>query len=248
MISEHDARQLADRFDELEGSYARKYGLGSQARAFFLMEELVTMRFALLEAHPDAAPVLERQRRSTALKLQSLYDASPFPDGPAPPVRRPPGDAGVIEFDREVFAEKYAAAAELIQCDVVVLENWKPESQSRPTAYMYVVDEDFKMRVWVRQFRMSDLVLGRNRATVSGVPVAHPMLVPERLRVRAAGEITPIFGDQITGVVANLKSGHFRPSPEAALSVRRACAESLGLAAESCDVLTVPDVPGNSPQ
>jgi hypothetical protein len=243
MLVEDDVRRLIGRFDGLEQDYTAKYGLTSQARVFVLMEELVTLRFAALEARGAAAGLLGGQRREVAARIQHLYDMSPFPEGPPPPVRVLDGRPPVIEFDRAVYTAKYAAAAESICEDIVFLEEWEPEQQQRPVAYMYVVDDEGRLRVWTRPFRMADLILGRNRATVSGVPVAHPMLVPERLRVCAAGEITPIVASGISGVVANLKSGHFRPAPEAASAVRDACATALGIDPAECDVLTVPPVP-----
>lgn len=243
MLLENDVRQLIARFDGLEQDYAVRYGPISQARVFVLMEELVTLRFAILETRGTGAELLRGQRREVAARIQYLYDMSPFPEGPPPPVRVLDGRPPVIEFDRSVYAQKYASAAESIRQDIVLLDDWKPETQERPVAYMYVVDDKGRLRVWTRPFRMADLILGRNRATVSGIPVAHPMLVPERLRVRAAGEITPIISDGIAGVVANLKSGHFRPEPAAAVAVRDACAAALGLDPSDCDVLTVPPVP-----
>lgn len=243
MIAEGEARQLISRFDDLERQYAERYGPTSQARVFVLMEALVSIRFGLIEATPAGAGLLLDRRREIVAQVQHLYDMSPFPEGPPPPTRVLVGVPPVIEFDRSVFDVKYASAANSMQQDIAFLEEWKPEPQVRPVAYMYVVDDAGRLRVWTRPFRMSDLILGRNRATISGVPVAHPMLVPERLRVRAAGEITPIFSGGITGVVANLKSGHFRPAPAAASAVRAACAEAIGIEAGECDVLTVPAVP-----
>ncbi|THA48378.1 hypothetical protein [Streptomyces sp. A1136] len=243
MILEDDVPQLIARFDGLERDYTARYGPTSQARVFVLMEQLVTLRFAALEASPGGAGLLQDQRRDVVARIQGLYDRSPFPEGPPPPVRILDGHPPIIEFDRAAYTEKYASAAESIRQDIAFLEEWEPEPQTRPTAYMYVVDDTGRLRVWTRAFRMADLILGRNRATVSGVPVAHPMLVPERLRVRAAGEITPIISGGITGVVANLKSGHFRPAPAAAAAVRDACARALGLDPSACDVLTVPAVP-----
>ncbi|MEU3820918.1 hypothetical protein AB0E74_15035 [Streptomyces sp. NPDC030392] len=247
MIEEAEARRLIARFDDVERRYVQRYGPSSQARVFVLMEELVTIRFALLDATGPAAELLRRQRREVARGIQRLYDLSPFPEGPPPPVRILGGDPPVIEFDRAVFETKYASAAKSMRSEVVFLEDWKPEPQDRPVAYMYVVDDESRIRIWTRPFRMADLILGRNRATVAGVPVAHPMLVPERLRVRAAGEITPVFSDRVTGAVVNLKSGHFRPAPPAAAAVRDACAAAIGMDPAECDVLTVPPVPTTPP-
>ncbi|MEU6918654.1 hypothetical protein [Streptomyces olindensis] len=246
MISEADARRLLQRFDELEIRYTERYGPLSQARTFLLVEELVTIRHGILESAAEATGILTGRRDELVLRIQELYDASPFPAGPPPPVRRLPGSSALIEFDRAYFAERYAAASRSVRQETVRLQDWRPSPQTRPSAYMYVVDDRGDFLVWTRPFRMSDLVLGRNRATVDGVPVAHPMLVPERLRVQAAGEVTPVLSDKLQGLVTNLKSGHFRPPPATAAAVRRAFSRSLGLDEHECDVLTVPEAPSGT--
>ncbi|MFJ8982608.1 hypothetical protein [Streptomyces sp. NPDC102282] len=240
MLTEPDAKNLIERFSRLELRYAEQYGPYSQARVFFLVEELVTLRFALLEASGAGMELLRQQRHEVLTRVQHLYDTASLPELAPPPVRVFGSNPKIIEFDRALYTARYASAAEAMRDEVVYMEQWEPELQSRPHAYMYVVDDQGRMRIWTRPFRMGDLVLGRNRAKISGVPVAHPMLVPERLQVIAAGEITPVISGGITSVVANLKSGHFRPPPSAAAAVRSACAKAIGLDPADCDVLTMP--------
>ena len=84
-----------------------------------------------------------------------------------------------------------------------------------------------------------ELVFGRNRATVAGIPVAHPMLVPDSLRATAAGEIVFIGAPRVAAVIMNNKSGHFRLPPSCRTVIRRKCRSVLGLPDGAIDIFLV---------
>jgi len=245
--------QLA-RFSAIEENLTARYGENSQARAFFLYEQLVTVRLALSDAADGhTSGLLSRRREWLRQEIQAMYDRAPFPGEQSTPVLHPVDAPGVIEYDREAFERRYAEAAELIRPQVVSLEDWRPRIELRPTGYMYVVDDTGRLLVWDRPFTMAQMLVGRDRVTVGRWTVGHPMLVPERRRVLAAGEIVPVGSDDgtVRGVVANLKSGHFRPPPQAAHAVIAACHRQAGVRADDCDIFTIPpaarsSVPGSS--
>ncbi|MDX3387819.1 hypothetical protein PV682_41215 [Streptomyces niveiscabiei] len=242
------AEAQLDRLDGIEEDLTARFGERSQARVFFLYEQLATVRTALLGKTEAAAhEILAERRGILCAKIQSLYDQDPFPAEMSTPVHRPPSAPGVIEYDGAVFERRYAEAAELIRHQVVPLDRWRPAVGNRPVGYMYVVDDTGALLVWDHPFTMAQMLVGRDKVVVGRWTVGHPMLVPDRRRVLAAGEIVPILGTEtgagLGGIVANLKSGHFRPPPEAAQAVVAACREQSGLPAHACDVFTIPPAP-----
>lgn len=237
-------RDVLTRLQDLDVSCRQRFGDFSQARAFALFESLTIVR--QLECGTSGTSWMQLERARTGIReiLQDIYNQSPFPNM-GPNVPKPDG-SGLIEFDRTSFDGLYAAAAKHMNHELSPLSKWRAAAVAVPTAYMFVVDEGGGLVVWKRPFRLGDLVLGRNRATVAGVPVAHPMLVPRTLRIRAAGELSPVLGGiddaEVVGIVANLKSGHFRPPPESAEYVMDACRRA-NIAPNMCDIITIPRTP-----
>jgi hypothetical protein len=105
--------------------------------------------------------------------------------------------------------------------------------------YMFVIDEDRRFLIWDRPFSFQELVFGRNRAAVAGVPVGHPIIVPDRLRASAAGEIVFIGSPRIRAVIVNNKSGHFRFPPSCREVIVDRCRQVLELSEDSIDVFIV---------
>jgi hypothetical protein len=111
--------------------------------------------------------------------------------------------------------------------------------------YMWVIDDRNRMLIWARPFSFEELVFGRNRATVAGIPVAHPMLVPDRLQASAAGEIVFIGRDRVSAVIVNNKSGHFRLPPSCASIIRAKCVTVLGLDDTAIDIFVMGSADGS---
>lgn len=229
------------RYETLATDMARRHGPRSQAVVFVRYEELLAVRALLLLDRDDR--LLTTRAADLSLLLQRLYrDSTPLDATAHTPWRRvlrssPP----LIEFDRERFRRQYARASPAVLARTVTVgDPVTPLSRLRSRAcYMYVVTDKHELRVWAREFPLQDLIFGRNRATVDGTPVAHPMLVPENLRVEAAGEIVFIGRSRIEMVVANTKSGHYRPPPESGDVLRSVCVRNLGVAAADVDVFTL---------
>jgi hypothetical protein len=231
MSTDHTST-LLDRFAELGRSVRDTYGPQSQASVFVRYEELISLR-TVLTADRGHERVAERVRVLRE-QIAQAYLAS---GGAAPPPRREilSADPPLLRFDREIFDRRYREVSGQVLAETVELRDPRtPLLSLRPGAsYMFVIDERDRLLVWTRPFALVDVVFGRNRASV---PVAHPMLVPQRLLARAAGEIVLIGTDRVSMVVANTKSGHFQPPRESVAVVRQACRRIFQLSDEDVDV------------
>ncbi|GAB3067605.1 hypothetical protein [Micromonospora schwarzwaldensis] len=237
MAAEPDYLTEADRLRAAARRAAVKYGPFSQAVVFLKYEELVRLRHAELTMDPRPtlagriAEVGEALREAYSRELAVRHDH---------PTRVINEDPLVIQFDRKVFDERYAGAAR-----TAVEQIWKvgaaelPEGIVSGAPHMFVIDDEDRLLIWRRRFTFRELIFGRAKSKVVGVPVAHPMLVPDRLRVRAAGEIVLIGAPRVFAIVANTKSGHFRPPPSTGAVVRRVCERLFDVPAERIDVFTV---------
>jgi hypothetical protein len=226
---------LLARFAEVGRRVRDTYGPRSQARVFVLYEELISLRAVLAAQRHDARVAA----RVEVLRAQ-IGEEYLLSGGAAPPPRREilSVDPPLLEFDRALFERRYRGVCAQVCAQTVCLPGLAdplPRLRSG-VPHMFVIDDRDRLLVWTRPFTMADLVFGRNRATVDGVPVAHPMLVPERLRARAAGEIVLIGVDRVAAVVANTKSGHFQPPRESVAVVRDTCLRVFGLTDADVDV------------
>lgn len=235
MITTDPVGELLDRYAEMGRRVRDTYGPRSQARVFVLYEELISLRTVLATDSGDRR-VLSRVR-TLREQIGEAYLAS---GGAAPPPRRRvvSADPPLLEFDRELFDRRYrAVSGDVLGETVVLTDPVRPLRRlSAGGSHMFVIDDRDRLLVWTRRFELADLVFGRNRATVRGVPVAHPMLVPDRLRARAAGELVLIGDGRVRAVVANTKSGHFQPPLESVPVVRETCLRVFGLTGDDVDV------------
>ncbi|WP_219459849.1 hypothetical protein [Nonomuraea rhizosphaerae] len=239
---------LLAKYDTLEEQVVARYGERSQARVFLLYEQLISLR----AGHSADRTDTRLSERITRLRtdITGRYLAS----GPDRPLdlprkilsRRPP----LMEYDRDVFDRLYRqAGATVVAQTVEIGDPVSALGRLTPKAsYMYVVDDEERLLVWTRPFELSELLFGRRHARIQDVPVAHPMLVPQRLRVRAAGEIVLIGEKSVSMVVANTKSGHFQPPPESADVVRETCHRLLGLDDADIDVFNLFPDPDATPR
>ncbi|MEU4118476.1 hypothetical protein AB0F71_28775 [Kitasatospora sp. NPDC028055] len=235
-----DCGAILRRYRDLAAAMGDRYGAGSQAVVFVRYEELLTVRSMLLSRRGD--PVLESRLDELRTLVQELYTASAPSNSVETPWRTLVSESPpVVEYSRAHFDSRYRAVSGRVMADTVTVTGARQafERLAPRTCFMFAVTDEGELRVWNRAFELHDLAFGRNRATVDGVPVAHPMLVPERLRVRAAGEVLLLGRDRVEMVVANTKSGHFRPPPQSAAVMREVCRSVLGLADRDIDVFTL---------
>jgi hypothetical protein len=227
----------ADRLREVTRQAAVTYGPSSQAVVFLNYEELI--RLWHHEMLTGAHTLLRRRRARLVSAIQAAYKRQ-LTDREAHPTRIVRFDPLVVEFDPRTFQDRYASAApKAVQHTWRVQPGPVPEGFALGAPHMFVIDDTGELLIWRRQFSFRELIFGRAKSEIAGVPVAHPMLVPERLRVRAAGEIVLIGDSTVYAIVANTKSGHFRPPPSTGEVVREACEELFRLPRERVDVFTI---------
>jgi hypothetical protein len=229
---------MIERYEDLIRTVAFRYGENSQGIVFVLYDELIALRTVLAE-RPAAVPV-RAWARSVADRLAKRYRE----DFVAPPNAQLPctvvaTEPLVVEFSRAAFEQKYRAAVPAVAPDTYEITGPENPELIPGRPYMFVVDDTGRFLVWKRPFNFDELVFGRNRATVAGIPVAHPMLVPERLRATAAGEIVFVGAPRVSAVIVNTKSGHFRLPPATAPVIYDKCRSVLGLTDEAIDVFLV---------
>jgi len=229
---------LIGRYEDLARTVAFRYGENSQGIVFVLYDELIALRTVLAE-RPGAVPV-RAWARSVADRLAKRYRD----DFVAPPNAQLPctvvsSNPLVVEFDRAAFEARYRAAVSAVAPDSGEITGPEIPGIVPGRPYMFVIDDAGRFLIWKRPFSFDELVFGRNRATVNGIPVAHPMLVPERLRATAAGEIVFIGAPRVSAGIVNTKSGHFRLPPASTPVIYDKCRSVLGLADDAIDVFAV---------
>jgi hypothetical protein len=231
---------LFERYAGIRAEAATKYGSDSQAVVFLLYAELLSMRAVL--AQDRSAVEVGRRVRELAAEIQQRYESGGMIDAGRHHrliSEHPP----LVEYDRAAFERLYRPVLE--SCDtapVHVTTGAGAFAVLDPGAtYIYAVDDEYRLLVWPESFTLAETVFGRapDRRT-HGTRVVHPMLVPDRLQVRAAGELVVLGRPGDCMVVANLKSGHFRPPPQCAGALRDVLRGAFLTADEDIDIFTVP--------
>lgn len=230
--------EVFQRYEDLAEMLAFRYGSGSQAIIFVLYDQLIALRRHLVQ-QPDSI-VLQAWIAHLGDRLRRRYED----EFPAPAMGHPTAvvrtDPVVVQYSRAAFEEKYHSVIDVVRPETVELTGpVLPASLRDGQPYMYAIDEDGRFLVWTRSFSFEELVFGRNKATVNGVPVGHPMLVPDRLRASAAGEIVFIGAPQVRAVVINNKSGHFRFPPSCRAVIVECCRRIFRLPDDAIDVFIV---------
>lgn len=221
---------------------SRRFGESSQAIVFVLYDELIYVR-TLLASDPHRSPFLQSRIAVLRRQIQHLNDISGYLNaGPAPHARLISQQPTLIEYDRAVFDSRYQSVVEDVRPELVQIKDKSLGPLQPGKCYMYVIDQSRQLIVWNSEFKFADLVFGRNRATVNGIPVAHPLLIADTLRVCAAGEFIPFAGGKagttLCAAIINTKSGHYRPPPSCAPLIRSVLGQ-IGLSWSDVDVFTL---------
>jgi hypothetical protein len=236
-------RDIVDRYENLLRMVAFRYGAESQGITFVLYDELIALRHALVD-DPGCLAV-RAWASAVADRLGERYRGNLFPTTRMLPSTVVGTNPVTVEFSRAVFEERYRAAVPTVRAETLEVTSPHISGVEFGRPYMFVIDDRNRMLIWARSFSFEELVFGRNRATVAGIPVAHPMLVPDRLRASAAGEIVFIGRDRVSAVVVNNKSGHFRLPPSCVAIIRAKCAAVLGLDDSAMDIFVMGSVDGS---
>lgn len=138
-------------------------------------------------------------------------------------------DPNLLEYSRSEFEARYANRK---PPTLLTLAEASPMKRlpgiNLMHNYLYVLDDRRHLRLNNRPLTVRDRLTARALGQDLDMPV-HPQLVPERLSVYAAGEMTFVGHSALSAVVANLKSGHYRPTASAAPLLREFLRERLGL-------------------
>lgn len=229
--------QVLETYDDLTSMVAFRYGHEAQGLVFVLYDQLIALRHILAEE--PGAYVVRAWVRDVARRLAERYRDQPV----APNLNHPTAVVGtapvVVEYSRTVFENQYRDVVPIVRGETMELTGPVQPNLRPGKPYMYVIDEAGRFLVWDRPFSFEELVFARNRATIAGVPVGHPMLVPDRLRASAAGEIVFIGSPRVRAVIVNNKSGHFRLPPSCRAVIEDKCRRVLELADSDIDIFIV---------
>ncbi|GGK72543.1 hypothetical protein [Mangrovihabitans endophyticus] len=232
----HRHAELIAHYDAVADAAALRYGPDSQGLSFVLYGQLCAMRTALLQ-DPDSV-VLAARIAAVREEIQRTYRLTTAPRHDSAPVRTIAAAPKLYEYDRATFDRRYASVVEAVQPEIVTVDGPDIAPLRAGEPHIFAIDDVGGLRVWNRSQSLADLIFGRNRVMIGGVPVVHPVLVPDRLQVAAAGEIIFLGGPKVRAVVANTKSGHFRPDPDSADVIRQTCRALFGLNDRDIDVFT----------
>lgn len=216
---------------------AFRYGADAQGLVFVLYDELIALRHIL--ADNPGAYVVEAWVRDITRSLERRYREQPVATALDHPTAVVGTDPVVVEYSREMFERLYQKIMPIVRPGIRELTGPVQPGLRPGRPYMFVIDEDRRFLIWDRPFSFQELVFGRNRAAVAGVPVGHPIIVPDRLRASAAGEIVFIGGPRVRAVIVNNKSGHFRFPPSCRDLIVDRCRQVLELSDADIDVFIV---------
>jgi len=145
-------------------------------------------------------------------------------------------------FDPDEFEERYGYGISGIDEYIKQIDEASiVDSVQDGFWYIYVIDQNDNILIYNEPVSITELVLNRNKNNFRNIPIVHPILVHNRnLRVKAAGEITFVIdNDSLKGVVANTKSGHFRPHPSISALALKVISSQLKLPQENVVIIPV---------
>lgn len=223
---------LVYRLEDLLSSVAREFGPGTQAQLLVTYEYLLTL-LDLAAKDPSHTAELEGLIYHLAREIQRAH-SSAQPNPPPAEWCFHEGAEPRLRFSSTVFARHYVHRAKRIESELLVVDPTSVRTLVELTPYIYVVGLDGRVVVWDRPLSLDQIVLARD-PVVDADRVTHPMLVPRHLTVLCAGELIIIRSrsGEVRTILANTRSGHFRPPPCSAQHLRAALRNSLRLPASS---------------
>lgn len=223
---------LVRHLEDLLTSVTREFGRGTQAQLLITYEYLLTLLDVAAKDHSHATE-LKGLVYHLAREVQRAHSAAQPPAPPAGWCFRE-GVEPRLRFSSALFAHHYADRAREIERELIVLDPTTAPALRELVPYIYVVDVEGRVVVWDQPLRLDQIVLARD-PVLDPDRVTHPMLVPRHLTVLCAGELIIIRSEQglLRTVLANTRSGHFRPPPCSAQHLRRALRNRLRLPASS---------------
>lgn len=228
-----DTDVLIRRFRAVVERLERRYGHRSVAVAVARTEFLLSLGQAIGRLPADADHPGFESGCELAAWLRGWFWSAPSPpdQGFCQLLETSPA---LMQYDSTFYDAHFAEHGATIQSELCVV-NQDAFTRLQPGRwYNYAVDEHWNLIVHTQPLALSDLALPH---AYEPDRVVHPMLVHSTLRARAAGEIAFIGQrGRVSAVIANTKSGHFRPPPQSATVLRELCARRFGL--RPLDILT----------
>lgn len=203
------------KYAEALRAVATQYGERSNAALMVRLEFLLSVL-----RRPDALelPVLGKLIDEVTEHYRQVPDAAGSRVASHISVQRGPGGDVLYRFSASGYASLYGSEFGRVARARFTLapDSWRLVQDGK--WYLYVVTADDETLVYDQPIDAVDLVLNRNAAGTDSTPLVHPSLVYDRdFTVKAAGEVGfSLVAGQVRGVVANTKSGHFRPFRESA--------------------------------
>jgi hypothetical protein len=229
-------RPPGDGYGQLLDRLTARYGPRSLAALQCRFQHLLALHEDVAAGRRRAVEVRTDVDRLTAEIIERYRDLTI--DGQPPPRQLRAGDPPLLVLDRCYYDRRYRAAGDSVGADVLELGPAALRHLLAGAVYLYVVDERCRVLVCNRPLTLTNLLLQQNPVCADGTLLVHPMLVPERLTALTAGELVLFGSGTVRGVVANTKSGHFRP-PAASGDLLRSLLLRLFPAAEMVTVLPV---------
>lgn len=221
-------RPLLRRLEELLTSVTQEHGRATLADFLIRYEYLLTLLDIAAKDTMNAA-TLEGLIYHLTHEIQRAYGAMQA-DTQLPPWCFHEGVEPRLRFDATIFAERYAARAARLKSELINLDDSTVSELEELAPYVYILDLKGSVIVWPHPLTADQFVLARD-PLADADPVTHPMLAPDALTVLCAGELILIkdHDGAPRTVVANTRSGHFRPPPQSARSLRKALTEHLAI-------------------
>lgn len=228
---------LLRRLEEVVAVVAQEHGRATLAEFMVKYEYLLTL-LDIAAKDADNALSLDGLVYHLAHEIQRAYGAMES-DAQLPPWCYHEGAEPRLRFDATIFAERYAARARSLKPDPIRLDDSTASELKELTPYIYVLDLTGSIIVWPQPLTSGQFALARDQL-VDPDPVTHPMLAPDGLTVLCAGELALVkdIDNVVQTVVANTKSGHFRPPPQSVRYLRKAFMKRLALSSQSIIIFT----------
>lgn len=214
---------LIDKYEELQSNAIKKYG------EFGIGTLIVRLEYLIYLIQNDF-PVNHNVREELVANILKHYNYERVPNSTLQKyiTKIEKGDKTLYSFEKNYFMQRYGAALPGAGKNTIQINDSSDVSSLINKGwYLYVIDQNENLLIYNDPLNTVDLVLNRNDIKYNEVPIVHPILVYDRdLTVMAAGEIFFIgVNGELKGIIANTKSGHFRPSPNSSDVIEKVLSE-----------------------
>ncbi|MED1625118.1 hypothetical protein [Bacillus pseudomycoides] len=133
-----------------------------------------------------------------------------------------------IEYSKFSYQEKYSLSGESVQEKVLKVCSEHSNLIDANKFYIYAINTNNEPIIYMNSIPISELIRGRRYLTYNSLPIVHPILLhKESLIAKGAGEVIFIKNrlGNVSGIILNNKSGHFRPPVSTLNRVKKSFSE-----------------------